>query len=98
MAGLSGQWDNVAHLYRIGTPKGEAVISPGSSYLRLGERAVQMAQPGDIILSCGKGHEQSMCFGTVEYPWDDRTAMRAALSELLSIPGPDMPVLPTSKP
>jgi UDP-N-acetylmuramoyl-L-alanyl-D-glutamate--2,6-diaminopimelate ligase len=42
-------------------------------------RAVQMARPGDIVLSCGKGHEQSMCFGTVEYPWDDRQAMRAAL-------------------
>lgn len=42
-------------------------------------RAVQMAQPGDIVLSCGKGHEQSMCFGTVEYPWDDRQAMHAAL-------------------
>lgn len=40
--GLSGQWDNVAHLYRIETPKGQAVISPGSSYLRLGERAVKV--------------------------------------------------------
>ena len=23
-----------------------------------------------------------MCFGTVEYPWDDRVAMRAALAVL----------------
>jgi len=42
-------------------------------------RAVQMAGPGDIVLACGKGHEQSMCFGDVEYPWDDREALRAAL-------------------
>lgn len=42
-------------------------------------RAVQMAQPGDIVIACGKGHEQSMCFGTTEYPWDDREALRAAL-------------------
>jgi UDP-N-acetylmuramoyl-L-alanyl-D-glutamate--2,6-diaminopimelate ligase len=42
-------------------------------------RAVQMARAGDIVLACGKGHEQSMCFGTIEYPWDDRSAMRAAL-------------------
>ncbi|MBN1430973.1 MAG: UDP-N-acetylmuramoyl-L-alanyl-D-glutamate--2,6-diaminopimelate ligase [Anaerolineae bacterium] len=42
-------------------------------------KAVQMAQVGDVVISCGKGHEQSMCFGTVEYPWDDRRAMRAAL-------------------
>lgn len=42
-------------------------------------KAVQLARPGDIVLAFGKGHEQSMCFGTVEYPWDDRDAMRAAL-------------------
>ena len=41
--GLSGTWDNVAHLYRISTPQGAAIISPGSSYLRLGERAVKAA-------------------------------------------------------
>ncbi len=42
-------------------------------------RACQMAHPDDIVIACGKGHEQSMCFGTVEYPWDDRDAMRSAL-------------------
>ena len=57
--------------------------------------AVRTAQPGDIILICGKGHEQSMCIGDVEYPWDDRTALRAALSEQLGIKGPDMPYLPS---
>jgi len=41
--------------------------------------AVKLARPGDIVLACGKGHEQSMCFGTVEYPWDDREALRRAL-------------------
>ncbi len=58
-------------------------------------RAVQMAQPGDLVIACGKGHEQSMCFGSVEYLWDDRVAMRAALSDHLQIPGPLMPYLPT---
>jgi UDP-N-acetylmuramoyl-L-alanyl-D-glutamate--2,6-diaminopimelate ligase len=57
--------------------------------------AISMARPGDVLIACGKGHEQSMCFGEVEYPWDDRTAMRAAISELLGIPGPKMPYLPT---
>ncbi|HEY5671291.1 MAG TPA: hypothetical protein VIS10_14965 [Anaerolineales bacterium] len=33
----------------------------------------------------------SMCFGETEYAWDDRIAMRAALSELLEIPGPTCP-------
>ncbi len=42
-------------------------------------RACEMASPGDVVIACGKGHEQSMCFGTTEYPWDDREAMRLAL-------------------
>ena len=47
--------------------------------------ACAMARPGDIVVSCGKGHEQSMCFGTTETPWDDREAMRAAVTESLVI-------------
>lgn len=61
--------------------------------LRLG---VHLAQPGDLVMACGKAHEQSMCFGTIEYPWDDRIAMRSALAELLGKPGEEMPWLPTS--
>jgi UDP-N-acetylmuramoyl-L-alanyl-D-glutamate--2,6-diaminopimelate ligase len=62
--------------------------------IRLG---VRLAAPGDVIMACGKGHEQSMCFGTLEYPWDDRVAMRAALAELLGVAGPVMPSLPTRR-
>jgi len=57
----------------------------GKTFWRVPDRgeaihyATTLARPGDIVLACGKGHEQSMCFGTVEYPWDDREAMRAAL-------------------
>ncbi len=73
----------------------------GQSFFRVPDRgeairqAVRMAQSGDVVVSCGKGHEQSMCFGETEYPWDDRTAMRAALSELMGIEGIKMPYLPT---
>lgn len=59
-------------------------------------KGLALANPGDLVMACGKGHEQSMCFGTVEYAWDDRTAMRAALTELLKQRGPGMPELPTS--
>ena len=59
-------------------------------------QGLQMAEKGDLVIACGKGHEQSMCFGTTEYPWDDRQAMRAALSEYLGVSGPAMPALPTS--
>ena len=51
-------------------------------------RAVQLARPGDVVIALGKGHEQSMCFGQTEYPWDDRQAMRVALKghPLLTLP------------
>jgi UDP-N-acetylmuramoyl-L-alanyl-D-glutamate--2,6-diaminopimelate ligase len=54
-------------------------------------RACQLAQSGDLVMACGKGHEQSMCFGTIEYPWDDREAMRAALR------GAPLKTLPTAE-
>lgn len=46
--------------------------------------ALTLARPGDVVLICGKGHEQSMCFGITEYPWDDRDATRAALQAFLA--------------
>ena len=53
--------------------------------------ACQMARAGDLVMACGKGHEQSMCFGRVEHPWDDREAMRSALR------GAALATLPTAK-
>ena len=35
------------------------------------------AKPGNIIGIFGKGHEQSMCYGKTEYPWNDARAVRA---------------------
>jgi UDP-N-acetylmuramoyl-L-alanyl-D-glutamate--2,6-diaminopimelate ligase len=73
----------------------------GETFWRVPDRgeairfALSLARPGDIVLSCGKGHEQSMCFGSIEYLWDDRTAMRAALAEKLGLAGPEMPYLPS---
>jgi UDP-N-acetylmuramoyl-L-alanyl-D-glutamate--2,6-diaminopimelate ligase len=73
----------------------------GQTFWRIPDRgeaikfAISLARSGDIVITCGKGHEQSMCFGQIEYPWDDRTAMRVALAEHLGIPGPHMPYLPT---
>jgi UDP-N-acetylmuramoyl-L-alanyl-D-glutamate--2,6-diaminopimelate ligase len=60
-------------------------------------RAVRLADHGDVVIICGKGHEQSMCFGETEYPWDDRQALAAAIGELLGVPAPGMPYLPTSR-
>lgn len=61
----------------------------GETFWRVPDRgraihlALTLARPEDIVLICGKGHEQSMCFGTIEYPWDDRDATRAALAAFL---------------
>jgi UDP-N-acetylmuramoyl-L-alanyl-D-glutamate--2,6-diaminopimelate ligase len=41
--------------------------------------AIKVAQPGDIVLTCGKAHEGSMCYGTDETPWDEFAAVRAGL-------------------
>ncbi len=42
--------------------------------------AVQQARPGDIVLTCGKAHESSMCYGADETPWDEFEAVRQALA------------------
>jgi len=75
----------------------------GITFWRLPDRGeairfgLAQAKKGDVVVACGKGHEQSMCFGKTEYPWDDRTALKAGLSEILGISGPKMPDLPTQK-
>jgi UDP-N-acetylmuramoyl-L-alanyl-D-glutamate--2,6-diaminopimelate ligase len=68
------------------------------SFFLVGDRqeaihfAMQNAQPGDIVVTCGKAHEQSMCFGTVEYPWDEFQAVKHALG----VEGVAPMVLPTA--
>ena len=92
-------WDSILEEMSGGaTSKGGV---ENRSFFRIPDRgeavrqAVKMASPGDLVIACGKGHEQSMCFGEIEYPWDDRLAMRSALSELLGLPALPMPYLPT---
>ena len=53
--------------------------------------AVQQAQPGDVVIVCGKGHEQSMCFGVVEHPWRDQDALTWALDTLRGVAAPTPP-------
>ncbi len=91
--------DILAEMASAATQKGGV---EGTTFWRIRDRgeairkAVAIAKHGDLVIACGKGHEQSMCFETMEYPWDDRTAMRAALAEKLGIKGEKMPLLPTS--
>lgn len=75
--------------------------SEGKFYWKIPDRgeaikfAIRLAKAGDVVLACGKGHEQSMCFGKTEFLWDDRNAMRAALAEFLNVDGAKMQYLPT---
>lgn len=60
-------------------------------------QAVELARPGDVVLVCGKGHERSMCFGTVEHPWRDQEVLAWALERRLGLTDAPPPYrLPTA--
>ncbi len=69
----------------------------GQTFWRIPDRgqaiyfALCLTRPEDFVLVAGKGHEQSMCFITTEYPWDDIDATEAALDAFLA--GQPMPNL-----
>jgi UDP-N-acetylmuramoyl-L-alanyl-D-glutamate--2,6-diaminopimelate ligase len=46
------------------------------------ERAVSLAQPGDVVLVAGKGHEQGQEIAGVVLPFDDRAVALEALTAL----------------
>lgn len=60
----------------------------GTGYWRLPDRgeaiafALQQATPGDTVVVTGKGHEPTMCYGTVEHPWSEHAAVLTALAGL----------------
>ena len=60
----------------------------GKDFWRVADRAeaiaqaLALAQKGDVVLVTGKGHERSMCFGTLEHPWSDHEAIAQALAKL----------------
>ena len=43
------------------------------------EKAINLAQPGDLVIVTGKGAEQFMICGAEKIPWDDREIVRDAL-------------------
>ncbi|TSC53992.1 MAG: Uncharacterized protein LiPW16_211 [Microgenomates group bacterium LiPW_16] len=44
--------------------------------------AIKIAKKRDLVILTGKGHEKSLCRGKIEYPWDEREAVKIALSNL----------------
>ncbi|MCL5264273.1 MAG: UDP-N-acetylmuramoyl-L-alanyl-D-glutamate--2,6-diaminopimelate ligase [Chloroflexi bacterium] len=77
--------DDIMEQIAQGTRK--AGRQEGADFFKIGDRgaaiefAVQTARAGDLVIVTGKGHEQSMCFGTTEYPWSDHKALRRALGQ-----------------
>ena len=76
----------------------------GKNFWRIPDRgqaiywALSFAQKNDLVLICGKGHEQSMCFGTIEYPWNDiDITLKMVNAYLDGLPAPDSG-LPTFDP
>ncbi len=46
------------------------------------EKAVALAEPGDLVLVTGKGAEQAICVsGGKKVPWDDRVKVREAIDK-----------------
>jgi UDP-N-acetylmuramoyl-L-alanyl-D-glutamate--2,6-diaminopimelate ligase len=60
----------------------------GIGYWRIADRAEAIAfalghaAEGDTVVVTGKGHEPTMCYGTVEHPWSDHAAVDRALVAL----------------
>jgi UDP-N-acetylmuramoyl-L-alanyl-D-glutamate--2,6-diaminopimelate ligase len=81
-------------LTEVGARKGREFALVADRYEAI-RAACQAALPLDVVIVLGKGHEHSMCFGTTEYPWDDRDALRAALRGDVSYG--DLPTAPPGK-
>jgi UDP-N-acetylmuramoyl-L-alanyl-D-glutamate--2,6-diaminopimelate ligase len=48
---------------------------------------LRMAEPGDMVLIAGKGHETYQILGRQKVPFDDRTTAAAVLAELNPVDG-----------
>jgi UDP-N-acetylmuramoyl-L-alanyl-D-glutamate--2,6-diaminopimelate ligase len=46
------------------------------------ERALELAQPGDVVVIAGRGHEREQELADRRVPFDDREVARAALRRL----------------
>ena len=44
-----------------------------------------LAKKEDCVVMCGKGHEKSMAFGKIEYPWSDKEVAKRALKSDLKL-------------
>jgi UDP-N-acetylmuramoyl-L-alanyl-D-glutamate--2,6-diaminopimelate ligase len=69
--------------------KGAKKAKSNHKYLKIKDRgeaisyAIQnLVKKGDIIAICGKGHEKSIAYNGVEYPWSDQMCAKEVLNGL----------------
>lgn len=69
---------------KSGIPKGKhaKVHEVGDRQSAITYAITKLAKPGDWVGIFGKGHEQSMCYGTKEMPWSEHKAVEKALKEI----------------
>ena len=48
-------------------------------------RALEIAQPGDLVLIAGKGHESTIEYADGPKPWDDRTVAREEIARRFGV-------------
>ncbi len=72
-------WSIIAEI-KSGVHEGhDKIISIANRYSAIEAAIKEYGRSGDTILITGKGHEKSMCYGTVEYPWSDQDAVKKIL-------------------
>ena len=72
-------WSIIRQMKEGLTQDHDTVISIAERGEAIEYAVTQLAKPGDTVVVLGKGHEQSMCYSGVEYPWNDVTAINQIL-------------------
>ncbi len=66
-------WSIIAQIKSgVSTGKHAKILSIADRAEAIAFAYTNLARSGDTILVTGKGHEKSMCYGTVEYPYSDQ--------------------------
>lgn len=73
-------WSIIRQMKEQLTSNHDKIISIADRFDAIEFALTKLAKQGDTVVVLGKGHEQSMCYGNVEHPWDDREAVRKVLS------------------
>lgn len=84
ISGIDKNFVQIDHLISLSQIKNIIKNSKKFIYFNIFNRqdafnlAIKIAKPGDIVIACGKGHENTILHGKIEYPWSETEAFRAA--------------------